>query len=117
MIGSLGAVLVTTPGTPVRATANEEDPTARVAAQTVRFQVLPTNTGKVTIGLGSMYTGGTVAGENVLHVLPPPADPTAGPFTEYEATIHNVPSGLNVADFYIDAEIAQDGVVVSYLNQ
>jgi len=117
MVGSLGQVTVPSPGVLVRATVNQTDPTARIAAQTVEFQVLPANTGKVMICLAGSDMSGTSSNELVLHVLPKPASATTGPFDYWRVGVFNVPSALNPADFYIDADVPGDGVLITYTNQ
>jgi hypothetical protein len=112
-IRSLGYVTVPTPGTPVPATANLTDPTVPLSVQAIRFQVLPGNTGVVRIGLTGMDDSPTAAGENVLAHLPAPAHATTGPFAAYEARVTDAPAGLNAAQFAVDADQADDGVVVS----
>jgi hypothetical protein len=117
MIGSLGFVTVTTPATPVRATVNRPSPGTpadRIAAQTVRFQALPANQAVVYIGSQEMDKS---TGDHVYAVIPAPASATDGPFADFTATVRGASAGLNVADFYIDADQAGDGVVVSYMTQ
>ena len=117
MVGSLGEVTVSSPGVLARATANQTDPTARVAAQMMDFQVLPTNAGVVRICLAGADMSGTSSNELLLQRLPKPASSTTGPFTVYRVGVWNIPSGLNAADFYVDADTPGDGVLISYTNQ
>lgn len=117
MVGSLGEVVVSSPGVLVRATINQTDPAARIAAQSVEFQVRPTNGGIVYICLAGSDMVGTSSNELVLHRLPKPVDATTGPFDTYRVGVFNVPSGLNPADFYVDADVPGDGVLISYTNQ
>lgn len=109
-IRSFGYVTVGTPGTPVRATVHQTDPTARVGAQALLFQALHGNTGRVYIGLSGMDK---TAGTGVLAVLPAPSDPTSGPFASFSPSQPLQFAGLNVADFYIDADVGTNGVVVA----
>lgn len=109
MIRSLGYVTVPTPGTPVRATANETDPTKRLPAQAVSFQVRASNTDLVYIGVAGMNK---TTGVGVLAQLAAPADATTGPFPSYSPSIPNIPAGLNINDLWVDAEQANEGVVV-----
>lgn len=117
MVGSLGEVRVTSPGVLRRATINLTDPAARVAAQAIEFQVLPGNAGIVYICLAGADMSGTSSNELVLHRLPKPVSPTTGPFDSWRVGVFNIPSGLNAADFYIDADTPGDGVLISYTNQ
>lgn len=111
MDASLGYVTVPTPGTPVRATINNTDPTLRVGAQSITFQALPGNTGIVYVGRRDMDTS---TGVGVLGLIPAPSDPTTGPFPSWAVSLPVIAAGLNVADHYIDAAEATDGVVVAY---
>ena len=117
MVGSLGQVTVPSPNVLVRATINMPDPTARIAAQTVEFQVLPGNAGIVYICLAGADMTGTSSNELMLHRLPKPANATTGPFDYWRVGVYNVPSGLNAADFYIDADTPGDGVLITFTNQ
>ena len=119
MIGSLGQVTVSSPGILVRATVNLTNLVSppRVACQWIEFQVLPSNAGKVYICLIGKDQTGTNSDENRLYVLHKPVSSTTGPFTSWRPGIFNVPSGLNAADFYIDADTPGDGVLITYGNQ
>lgn len=111
MVDSLGYVTVTTPGTLVRATVNEPDPTRRIGVQAILFQALPTNAGVVYYGLAGMNR---TTGVNVLGILPAPSDPTTGPFPSASPSLPLSAAGLNAADFYVDADSGSDGVLVVY---
>lgn len=110
MIASLGYVTVTAAGTPVRATANQPDPTQRMAAQSIIFQARPGNAGAVYIGFAGMNKS---TGEGVLGVVPAPTDPTSGPYPSWSASVPLVPAGLNAAEFYVDADQNNDSVIVA----
>jgi hypothetical protein len=60
---------------------------------------------------------GTSSNELVLHRLPKPVSATTGPFDYWRVGVFNVPSSINPADFYIDADQPGDGVLVTYTNQ
>jgi hypothetical protein len=112
---SIGAVKVVNPGTPVSVVAGlGTPPPTRVAAQAIAFQALPTNVGIVYVGglgmIRSTYVG-------VRFVIPAPGSPITGPFITATLAVPNVPSGLNVALYYIDANNPGDGVLVTYTNQ
>lgn len=115
MIRSLGYVTVAAAGTPVRATANEADPTARMPAQAVSFQARPTNTGLIYIGDRQSMDPAT--GEGILAILAAPADATTGPFASYAASLPNVPAGINASGLWIDASINGQSVVVGMTQQ
>lgn len=108
---SLGKVIVTTGGTPVRATNNENDPTARYGAHAMLFQQVPGNTGKIYIMDRS--TGNRSSGAGVLAVL---AIPTTNLLPSASATITYAPAGFNAVDFWIDAENNGEGCQVSAIQ-
>jgi hypothetical protein len=60
---------------------------------------------------------GTSSDELLLHRLPKPVSSSTGPFDYWRIGVYNIPSGLNVADFYIDADNPGDGVLITYTNQ
>jgi hypothetical protein len=108
MLSSLGYVAVPTPGTPVRATVNAPDPTARVGAQTIYFQAKSDNSGVMYVGtLGMDKTTGV----GVVGFIGVPASESIPTF---EPSLPTLPAGLNVADYYIDADDADDVCLVSY---
>ncbi len=113
MILDLGRVTVAVPGTPVQATVNQSVPATRVPTQAIMFQVIPANAGVVYIGRKGMVKG--ASGEYAL--LPKPSSATTGPFTSVTFSIPLAPAGLNAADFYVDADNANDGVIVSLVVQ
>jgi hypothetical protein len=56
-------------------------------------------------------------GAHVYAIIPAPVSVTDGPFSDFTATVRGASAGFNVADFYVDADQAGDGVVVSYMTQ
>lgn len=109
-----GAVTVATGGTPVRATVNQSDPTARVGLQSIRFQVLPGNTGVVYVRMKAGLADDRTVLTVTLAILPAPASATSGPFAAYEvAPSGPIGSPFNLADFYIDAAVNTNGVLIS----
>lgn len=106
---SLGQVTVPTPGTPVQATINQGSPQTRIPCFAMMFQALPSNVGTVYIGLLGLNRS-TFA--QVLAIL---VAPTVTSTPSYSAAAPNVPGAFNLADIYIDAESAQDGVLVTYI--
>lgn len=107
---ALGKVSVTTPGTPVRLTANRADPTARVACQTVLIQPLLGNTGSVYLGEQGMNKT-TFAG--VYAIVPTPA----GGFSNFALSIPLAPAAFDAAALFLDADTAAEGVLVTVLVQ
>lgn len=104
---SLGRITVPTPGTAVQCTINQSSPQARIPCHAIMLQALPGNIGKVYIGLVGLNRN---TGAQQLAYL---AIPTSNTIPAYSATISYAPGGLNIADFYIDADIANDGVLVT----
>ena len=124
-VRSFGLVTVATPGTPARASANVPvnsragGPTGRVPLQSIMLQAHPDNTGKIYIFLG----GGNFSGDHrttldvAVAILPMPGDPLGGPFGAASWGIPNSSAGINLSDFWIDADEAGDGVIVSGTEQ
>jgi len=104
---SLGYVTVAAAGTPVRATVNETDPALRVGAQSILFQAKPDNTGVMYIGLAGMDR---TTGAQVIGFLGTPVSESAPSLL---ISMPDVSGGLNVADFYVDADDNGDVAVVS----
>lgn len=108
---SFGKVLVAAAGTPVRATSTQTTPSTKVSAHTIFFQALSGNTGRVFVG-GPTMNKTTLAG--VYGMIPAPSASTAtGTLPYFEATIVPAPNGLNLADFWLDAEQSTDGVLIA----
>jgi hypothetical protein len=110
---SLGKVTVTTAGTPVRATANESTPSASYPAQSVSFQQVQSNTGKIWILDRS--NGVTATGVGVLHTLAAPTltSGVATTLPSVTVSIPSAPGGLNVTDLWIDADTSGEFCQVS----
>jgi hypothetical protein len=106
---SLGKVTVPSPGTAVQCTVNQASPSTRLACHAVMIQALPANTGKIYVGLVGLNKG-TLA--QCIAIL---AVPTVNTIPAYSATLSYAPGGLNVVDFYIDSDQANDGVLVAFV--
>lgn len=108
-----GAVRVPTPGTPVQITApstgagNAGNP---YNVHGLLFQALPTNTGKIYIGGGELDSA---TFDDVAAILP---IPTTNFIPAFSASITIAPNALVMTEFWIDADNAEDGVVVSALR-
>lgn len=112
---AFGDVNVTTGGTPVRATSGQTDPTLRIGLQSITFQVKPGNTGVMYIrakGPGTPTDDRTNL-DFTMRVLPAPPSATQGPFAETTFTALPGSGGLNLADFWIDAGVNGNGVLIS----
>jgi len=104
---SLGKVTVTTPGTPVRLTLNQSDPTARYAVHAYMVQALSSNTGKIYIGSASMNKT-TLAG--VYAYLPVP---TASLAPAFSASVALAAANFMMNEIYLDADVGSEGAIVS----
>ena len=103
----LGRVNVATPGTPVPLSI---DPT--VHASKLFFQVIPGLTGKTYAGVPSMAKA-TLAG--VARVLWPNA---TGGFSEtFEIETQDGENSIRVMDYAIDADVAGEGLLVTYWTE
>ena len=98
---SLGKVIVPTPGTPVPLSNSGTVHVARIILQTS-----PANTGKTYFGQSSMVKA-TLAG--VSRVL----DTT----DKYEISTEDGTDGISLAQVAIDADVANEGLLVSYWTE
>ena len=108
---SLGKVTVATSGILVRASNNETVPTDRVPCQSILFEQFPGNTGKIYICDRS--TADKATGTGVLAILAPP---TTNGYPSAGVGVPTAPAALNAADFWIDAEISGEGVLISVVK-
>jgi hypothetical protein len=106
MQGSLGKVVVTTPGQPVRATINLPDPAEPLYVHAYATQRLKTNVGNVYISLSP--TDDRIPLRYILAIL----DQSQPSFS---AGITVELNGTNMAEVYIDADNAGDGVIIPVL--
>lgn len=106
-VTALGRVNVATPGTPVPLST---DPTAR--ASKIYFQVIPGLTGKGYIGTSGMVRATLV---NVVRVLWPNS---GGGFSD-SFFLESQGDGdvLNLSQYYIDMDVAGEGLLVSYWTE
>jgi len=103
-INTEGRINVATPGTPVRLST---DPTA--VANRLFFQVIPGLTGKTYVGVPSM-TKASLSG--VARILWPN---TSGGFSEtFSIEAQEGENSINLADYAIDADVAGEGLLVTY---
>jgi hypothetical protein len=108
---SLGKVTITTSGILVRATNNETNPTERLPCQSILFEQWPGNTGRIYIC--DRQTADKNTGTGVLAILMPPSTtglPSAG------VGVPSAPAALNAADFWLDAEVNGEGVLISVVK-
>jgi hypothetical protein len=114
---SLGYVPVPVPGTPVRATTNESTPTKRIGCQTLFFEQLEANDGKIYVCDRSDAV--KASGVGILAVIPAPTlvAGVAVTLPYLSATIPTSPSGMDAARFWVDADNPGEGCLVSYIAQ
>jgi hypothetical protein len=104
---SMGLIRVPTPGTPVRVTTDEA---LHVAMMTVR--TVPGFTGKTYVGLGDMDKNSWCRSGVVCVLSEPPAfGPQDGEVLPPTQTGHG--NVLRPADFWVDADVANEGVTVT----
>jgi hypothetical protein len=114
MIQALGKITVPTPGTPVQVTINLPDegnpaipPYTRCHG--ILVQALPTNGGNVYVGTSAMDA---VALSGVFAIL---GVPTANFLPTFSAALTITPNGLMASDFYLDADVNDEGAIVTIL--
>jgi hypothetical protein len=106
-INCMGRINVATPGTPVPLSTN---PT--VTASKLFFQVIPGLTGKTYVGTHAM-TKATLAG--TARVLWPNA---AGGFSEtFYIESQDGENSIRVMDYAVDADVAGEGLLVTYWTE
>ena len=106
-VTTLGRVNVATPGTPVQLSS---DPTKRVSK--LFIQVIPGLTGKGYIGVAGM-TRATLVG--VMRVLWPNA---SGGFSDsFFLESQDGADSINLSAYYIDMDVAAEGLLISYWTE
>lgn len=110
-----GDVNVSAAGTPVRATSGQADPALRIGLQSITFQVKPGNTGVMYIrtkGAGTPTDDRTNL-DFTMRILAAPISATQGPFEHATFTATPASGPLNLADFWIDAGVNGNGVLIT----
>ena len=107
-IRSAGFV-TTTAGVLVRLTDNESDPTTNLDAHSIMAEALQGNTGRVYIGSADMVRA---TGVGVYAVIP---IPTANILPTFTATIAYAPAALLLSELFLDVDVDNEGVLVSYV--
>jgi len=110
---AFGLVTVLAGGTPVRATINQADPTFRVGLQSIMFQAHPSNTGVMYVRLRGTLADDRATLDYTLAVIPAPASATLGPFPAVTFSSPQTGAPFNLADFYVDAGVNENSVIVS----
>ncbi len=101
---AMGQVTIATPGTPVPLSTN---PTKHVSK--IFIQVIPGLTSKAYVGQRGMNKG-TLAG--VARVLWP--NPTGGICDQFLLASDNGMNSLPLSEYFVDMDVAGEGVLVSY---
>jgi hypothetical protein len=109
MIRAYAKILVPVPGVPQRVTLNEANPAATQGCHGVLIQVLPTNLGKIYVGTATMNK---TAFTELFAFL---AIPTSNFIPSFSAALTLSPGGIQLRDLYIDADLANEGVIVTAL--
>lgn len=107
-----GLITVPAGGTPRRATFNQSDPTARVGLQSIMFQAHPANTGIMYIRLKANLADDRVTLAHTVGFVPAPTSATQGPFPSITFSAPPQGAPFNLADFYVDAGVNGNGVIV-----
>ena len=113
MIQAIGPIPVPTPGTPVSVLAAAPSDEMKAAGtwplHGILFQAFQGNTGRVYVGSATMVKA-TLVG--VYAVLAIPSDQTLPTFS---AALTWSPNALRLEDFYVDADVADDGALCTVL--
>lgn len=111
-----GYIDVTTAGTPVRATANLAAPNNHVACQTIVFEQMQGNTGKLYIC--DSATANKTTGVGVLLIIPAPTlvDAVAVLLPYASFSVPSAPAALSAENYYIDADVDGDDCLVSIIT-
>ena len=103
-INTNGRINVTTPGTPVKLSINHT-----LVANKLFFQAIPGLTGKTYVGIPSM-TKASLSG--VARVLA--ANNTGGFSETFLVEGQEGENSIHIADYAIDADVAGEGLLVTY---
>ncbi len=105
----LGRVLVPTPGTPVVIPASAYASITPPSVHAFIIQVLDTNVGKIYVGVVGLDK---TTRANCLIVLPVP---TTNSLPSFQAAVTMAANALSLPMIRIDADTANDGVIVSVM--
>jgi hypothetical protein len=114
-VHSLGYIFVPNPGTPVRITFNQADSAKAISVNGILLQALYTTLYK---NLGLIYildrpNPNYTTGIGVLGVIGVPSKASIG---AYSASMPAAAAALNCCDFWVDAELANEGVIASFIR-
>jgi len=105
----LGYMIVTSPGSLIRATHGQADPAFAYPAHAFMVQAGPSNVGKCYVGLAG-FSRLDATGAGLLAVI---AVPTINTIPAFSVTIAYAMAALNMADIWIDADNANDRVLIT----
>lgn len=116
MLQVLGPINVPVPGTPVRATSTittdaggiTNDP-ANFSCHAALFQARKGNTGRTYIGTSNMVRATGVGVSAVLAI------PTANTIPSFSMSLTIAPAGVDLSELYVDADVADEGVLLTLL--
>lgn len=100
---TLGKIAVGTPGTPVRLTTN-----TALRADSILFSPIQANTGRVLIGAVGMDK---TALTGVIAEFSESATKFQGPLLLQDQTSQ---TSMQLSDYYVDADVANEGIIVTY---
>ena len=106
---STGFINIDAAGTIQRVTAAETDPTVAIRCHSIRFEARAGNAGLIYVGNSALVVA---TGVGLFAQLAIPTDNITPSFT---VTLVQSPNGFNLADFYVDASVTNDDVLVTYL--
>lgn len=110
MIRAYRKVTIPTPGTPVRVTSIETNPDGPKPCHGVLIQALKSNVGVVYVGNSAMDKTALTG------LFAQLAIPTSNSIPSYSAALTIAPAGIQLKDLWIDADSANDGVIISILD-
>ena len=110
MIKAVGTFVVTTPGSLQRLSAGETNPATWRSCHGVLVQALPSNAGLVYVGDATLNRAAKSGLYAVLGI------PTANYIPSFSVALTLAPNGLDLSKFYVDADTATDGVIVTMLE-
>lgn len=117
MLSVLGPLKIAVPGTPQRVTSilplntgGLVNDRAAFTCHAVLLQALWNNTGKVYIGTADMVKA-TLAGVSAVLAIP-----TANAIPGYSISLTLAPSGVDLSTLWVDADQANEGLLVTILQ-
>lgn len=110
MIQALGMIPVPAPGTPVAIDTALPNPDKSMSIHGALFEQIPGQTGKIYIGRKSMDKSSLVGVYAILAI------PTTNFLPTFSVALTIAPNGLSTIEFWVDADVAGEGVLVTILQ-